>query len=239
MAFYIAGNDFIRLRKEFYKIMEQEKTAMSWLVRPQGLPEIVRSCSKCGCKTRFLCSGLFRVNGQKKKLDVWLIYKCHKCDTKWNMEIMSRVHADEMGRELFEGFTSNSYALAFRYAFDVPTLNRNKAEVCYDSVGFAVEGSSIDLSDAAVKNIKLALIPEHSMAVKVTKVLRQKLEVSSAALARIIEAGGILCEDVKDIGKARLKKRIELELKPQIIRQVLSESKQEKAGSEELLSEAM
>ncbi|MED1874141.1 DUF1062 domain-containing protein [Brevibacillus borstelensis] len=39
-------------------------------------PPAIKYCKKCGKKTEYVCSGLFRVNAQCKYLDIWLIYKC-------------------------------------------------------------------------------------------------------------------------------------------------------------------
>ncbi|WP_243015095.1 DUF1062 domain-containing protein, partial [Brevibacillus borstelensis] len=50
-------------------------------------PPAIKYCKKCGKKTEYVCSGLFRVNAQCKYLDIWLIYKCSNCDSTWNMTI--------------------------------------------------------------------------------------------------------------------------------------------------------
>jgi len=55
-------------------------------------PPAIKHCKKCGRKTEYVCSGLFRVNAQRKYLDIWLIYKCSDCDCTWNMTIYSRIN---------------------------------------------------------------------------------------------------------------------------------------------------
>ena len=62
-----------------------------WKIEPLGLPLVLRHCKKCGKTAEFICSGQFRVNAQRKYLDIWLIYKCAKCDTTWNAAVYSRV----------------------------------------------------------------------------------------------------------------------------------------------------
>ena len=47
-----------------------------WEVQYQTPPPAVRYCKKCGSQKEFVSSGQFRVNAQRKYLDVWLIYKC-------------------------------------------------------------------------------------------------------------------------------------------------------------------
>ena len=62
-----------------------------WKIECAGLPTAERHCKKCGAWRAFECSGCFRVNAQKRMLDVWLIYKCPECDDTWNMTVLSRV----------------------------------------------------------------------------------------------------------------------------------------------------
>lgn len=60
-----------------------------WFVEPSSPPLYKRNCSKCKKTTLFYSSDNFRINGQKKNLDVWLIYKCQNCDNTWNIDILS------------------------------------------------------------------------------------------------------------------------------------------------------
>ena len=74
-----------------------------WKIEPLGLPLVLRHCKKCGKTSEFSCSGQFRVNAQRKYLDIWLIYKCAKCDTTWNAAVYSRVSPQALNANLLEG----------------------------------------------------------------------------------------------------------------------------------------
>ena len=89
----------------------------------------VRYCKKCGRKSRFLCTGLFRVNANRKCLDIWLIYKCASCDTTWNSTIYSRIAPQSISPVLLEKFHANDSELAGEYAMDVALLRKNGARV--------------------------------------------------------------------------------------------------------------
>lgn len=65
---------------------------ITWEVEYISRLPVIRYCKKCGKKTEYICSGLFRVNAQHKYLDIWLIYKCSNCDSTWNSTIYSRVN---------------------------------------------------------------------------------------------------------------------------------------------------
>jgi len=79
-------------------------------------PSRPRHCSKCKKTSRFVCSGKFRVNANGKHLDVWLIYRCERCNTTWNQEIFARVKPSRIDKELYQAFLNNDYELAMRYA---------------------------------------------------------------------------------------------------------------------------
>ena len=91
-------------------------------------PIVIRHCKKCGTKSEFASSGLFRVNAQRKSLDVWLIYNCIKCKTTWNLTVKSRVAPGAIPAELLRGFHENNTDLAMIYATDKALIKRNGAE---------------------------------------------------------------------------------------------------------------
>ena len=47
---------------------------VTWRVVPLHTPRVIRRCSRCDTTRNFACTEKFRVNAQKRLLDVWLIY---------------------------------------------------------------------------------------------------------------------------------------------------------------------
>ena len=86
---------------------------------------VVHKCGPCGKKMTFISTRRFRVNANKNKLDVWLIYQCKKCKHTLNIPIYERVSPQKIPKELYEGFLANDEELALRYAAD-PALFKNK-----------------------------------------------------------------------------------------------------------------
>ena len=43
-----------------------------WEIQFLSLPHILKHCKKCGKKMAFTCSEQFRINAQRKYLDIWL-----------------------------------------------------------------------------------------------------------------------------------------------------------------------
>ena len=77
---------------------------------------LVKNCPKCRKKTAFICSGKFRINAQKKLLDIWLIYKCSVCGKTWKASVFSRLAVASMPTKLLERFQNNDPDLAEYYA---------------------------------------------------------------------------------------------------------------------------
>ncbi|MFR1637772.1 MAG: DUF1062 domain-containing protein, partial [Eggerthellaceae bacterium] len=98
-----------------------------WRVEATAAPVALRPCGTCGADAEFAPTGLFRVNAQKKRLDVWLIYRCATCGSVWNSAVISRGRPGSIDREELERFTGNDPVMALWCALDVGLLRRNGA----------------------------------------------------------------------------------------------------------------
>ncbi len=183
-----------------------------WRARPESLPRVIKYCGRCGCKTPFYCSNSFRVNAQKKTLDVWLIYKCEVCDATWNMEIFSRVSPHAMKRELYEGFLKNNAGLAARYASDASVLAKNRAEADFDALAFIVEGELPGEGEEA------EIVLTCDFGARLDKLLAQKLNLSRSAVQKLMETGGIRIADgtAKSMKNLRVKGSVNLTLSGEV-----------------------
>ncbi|MEL7602018.1 MAG: DUF1062 domain-containing protein [Bacillota bacterium] len=167
-----------------------------WDVRILGTPAVNRKCGKCGCG-RFVSSGRFRVNANGSRIDVWLIFKCEHCNATWNMEILSRVKADSISRELYSRFLDNDEALALQYALDGEALCRSGAAADADALTLEIYGELPAGGDAQV-----IIKPVVALPVSVVRVIAQRLGISLSAVRRIEDAG--LLEYTGSIRKAKL-----------------------------------
>ena len=77
-----------------------------WRVRPAHSPRVLRRCPGCDVTRPFASSGRFRVNGQKRRLDVWLIYKCVHCDATWNRTVLERVTPESIDPARYQQLVS-------------------------------------------------------------------------------------------------------------------------------------
>ncbi len=168
-------------------------------------PTADRYCKRCGKKTEFVSSGLFRVNAQKKSLDVWLIYKCDICDTTWNLPVLSRVSPQSIPADMLNRFHRNDAGLAVRCAADTAAVKRNGGEP--RQATFEVTGES----DVFSKPTRIHLVTEYALELKVSAVVCEKLGISKSEFKRLCDAGKLLCVSGQDIYKCKLNGTIQLE----------------------------
>lgn len=176
-----------------------------WVIKPKTTPIIIRNCSKCGPSSKFICSGNFRINANGKNMDVWLIYKCSKCDTTWNMEILSRVKPQQIDPLLYQSFAKNDFEAAMQYAFNQNVMNRNKAVVSYEEVSYIVEKSN--LNDP---NYALEIVSQYDFGLRLDKLLGEELGLSRTKIKELFEMSRIISDEMKLTAKSKIKDIIKI-----------------------------
>ena len=83
---------------------------------------VIHRCGGCGKKMPFVSTRRFRVNANKNKLDIWLIYQCRRCRHTLNIPIYERVSPRKISAELYEKFLANDEDLAMQYGCDAAWL---------------------------------------------------------------------------------------------------------------------
>lgn len=175
-----------------------------WNIKYDSTPAVIHYCKKCSKKTEYISSGQFRVNANRKYLDIWLIYKCNHCDTTWNATIYSRINPQSISRELLEGFHNNDEALSREYAMNTELLGRNGVEV--QSPSYTIQGDDF----AVTEPIELHIRSEYHFPIKVSAILREKLNLSQSELLKLIEHGKIDHVPKQGLRKLKLNKSITL-----------------------------
>ncbi|MGM0123763.1 hypothetical protein IGI37_001137 [Enterococcus sp. AZ194] len=148
-------------------------------------PTILLYCKKCGQDEEFICSDCFRINAQKKFLDVWLIYNCAKCKTSWNSTILSRIHTNKIDAKDLQLFQENSVTLSRKYGSDKEVLKRNGVKM--QTIAYEVIGESFFLDESVRLQINYAFPVD----VKLATILKDKLELSNSELKQYVRKGGI------------------------------------------------
>lgn len=156
-------------------MIQNQSNVVIWDVRCSP-PKVMRHCKKCGGKTEYISSGQFRINAQRKSLDIWLIYKCEHCNTTWNNTIYTRISPQQVGTALLERFHNNDENLAMQYAMEIHRLYKNGAEVIMPD--FEINGAPISLTEAVVLKIN----SQYSLPLKILSILKKQLGFPGGSL---------------------------------------------------------
>lgn len=162
---------------------------VTWNISPVGYQLICKRCPSCHGQQDFIPSGAFRINSQKKRLDVWSIYKCVRCAHTWNISLFSRLPVSKIKPQLYARLIANDKSAVLAYSHDLQILRRNGA-LLSGSPEFVVDEhwrSSLIRSAWVWVHIK----PERAFHASLLAVLRQQLRLSGCEIRKRIDAGEI------------------------------------------------
>lgn len=176
---------------------------VTWTVTLVGYQRIAKRCPSCSIKRDFTPSGAFRVNSQKKVLDVWIIYKCTHCDYTWNISLFSRLHVNKIDRELYHRLMINDAVTVQHFASDIAMLKRNNAELS-GRPDFNVQ-ERWPVSITAHPRVRVSVRISRSFQVSLLSILKQQLMLSAGEIQRRVEAGQISGVTMKMLKSRKLK----------------------------------
>jgi len=162
--------------------------AECWLVTPAAPPRLIRHCPGCRETKAFVCAESFRVNAQKKIVDVWLNYRCERCDEIWKCPVLARVAVSSVGADRLDAFFRDDPDMVRRHAFDEKRLNRLRVEA---STAVEVRRSPRP-SGAPFASLSIRFDVPLPCAIRLDRLLAGELCVSRAELHRLCANGGLL-----------------------------------------------
>lgn len=182
------------------------ETTITWKVKVKNTPLLIKKCSHCD-SDRFYCSDKFRMNAQKKNIDVWLIYRCVKCDNTCNLTLLSRNKPDLIDKTLFHSFSMNDKDTAWKYAFSTEMERKNNLRLDYGSVEYEVipNTSLEDLLNLSNEVIKIHIKYEFEFDLKLSSLIRRCFSLSANQVKRMFEDGIITISGNKPPQKHKVK----------------------------------
>lgn len=182
------------------------ETTITWKVKVKNTPLLIKKCSHCD-SDRFYCSDKFRMNAQKKNIDVWLIYRCVKCDNTCNLTLLSRSKPDLIDKTLFHSFSMNDKDTAWKYAFSTEMERKNNLRLDYGSVEYEVipNTSLEDLLNLSNEVIKIHIKYEFEFDLKLSSLIRRCFSLSANQVKRMFENGIITISGNKPPQKHKVK----------------------------------
>lgn len=182
------------------------ETTITWEVKVKNTPLLIKKCSHCD-SDRFYCSDKFRMNAQKKNIDVWLIYRCVKCDNTCNLTLLSRSKPDLIDKTLFHSFSMNDKDTAWKYAFSTEMERKNNLRQDYGSVEYEVipDTSLEDLLNLSNEVIKIHIKCKFEFDLKLSSLIRRCFSLSANQVKRMFEDGMITISSNKPLQKYKVK----------------------------------
>ncbi|MFP3833618.1 DUF1062 domain-containing protein [Chryseobacterium sp. SIMBA_028] len=138
------------------------------------------------------------MNAQKKNIDIWLIYRCVKCNNRYNMTLFSRIRTESISKDLFNKLSENNTDLAWEYAFSHELRRRNNAEADIDSVEYEIQYTDISIEELANSDneiITFKINCPFDFNLRMSTVIRSCLQISSSKLNQLIESQSILVHE--------------------------------------------
>lgn len=156
---------------------------------------VVHKCGHCGKKMTFISTRRFRVNANKNKLDVWLIYQCEKCRHTLNLSIYERRSVSSIPREEYRLFLGNDERLAQQYGRDIQLFGRNRAEVDFEGLRYRLEIMR-DVTERAEGGPQIKLLAHNPCGMKLRpeRQIAELLGVSGSQAKRMLREGEIEME---------------------------------------------
>lgn len=180
----------------------------TWEVVALTTPLIKKKCNKCNRNSLFYCSDKFRLNSQKKYIDVWLIYRCHDCDTTYNLTILSRTKPDMIDKILLQKFMENDENLAWQYAFDSDIVKRNNVEPDYSQKEYNIIKEELSLSqmiETGSDFIEFEIKLNHNLPLKLSQIIKTGLDISTSRLDKMLSIGIISVQPIGTSQKQKVK----------------------------------
>ncbi len=179
-----------------------------WTVTPSTTPLYMRHCRKCKKQRPYYCSEKFRINAQKKTVDIWMIYKCTKCDNTCNIDIYSRLNPKAVDSEEYLNFQSNDAETAWKYAFSQDVIRANKIVADYSQIEYMLGGNIMDLEEIARQEeelIDFVIKTRYSLDLDLSYVIRKNLNISLSQMEAMLSEGILSIQPQGPVRKTKIK----------------------------------
>ena len=182
------------------------ETTFTWEIKVKNCPLLIKKCSHCD-SDRFYCSDKFRMNDQKKNIDVWLIYRCVKCDNTCNLTLVSRSKPDLIDKSLFHSFSVNDKEAAWQYAFSAELERKNNMKLDYGSVEYEVISSISpeDIQNLSDEVISIRIKCDFDFNLKLSSLVRRCLSLSANQVKRLFEQNAISTSASQPLQKQKVR----------------------------------
>jgi hypothetical protein len=163
------------------------RATTQWLVRPTDFPTIRRRCRTCP-STQYRTQGRFRVNANRKLLDVWLLALCVQCGQTVKLTVLERVPVRSIKPTMLGGFHDNAPMLAAKLLADPQLAHRNGIVLDWTDA-WTLETSPVELPKGDILDVSVHFAQR--IPIGVTTLIATGMGLSRAEVTKRIAAGRI------------------------------------------------
>ena len=106
--------------------MPHPPLAVTWRLRRTRLPRILHHCANCTVPSTFEPTGRFRVNANRKLLDVWLLLSCGTCGRSLKATVVERSAVRSISPALLRRYQRNDPLLVAEVLLAPSFRRRNR-----------------------------------------------------------------------------------------------------------------
>ncbi|WP_042146073.1 DUF1062 domain-containing protein [Paucisalibacillus sp. EB02] len=154
----------------------------------QETPKVIRNCRNCKRSTEYYCSDKFRVNANRKLVDIWLIYKCIHCENTWNYPIYSRVHVSRLDPILHQKYMNNDKETIWYHAFQSGKLQK-LCDAVNQEINYEIKKDKFDLVS---NEVTINICCKYDFGLRIDKLLAEIVGISRSQVKKQVQAGMLL-----------------------------------------------
>jgi len=159
---------------------------------PSEAVSVFKFCSRCNGRRCFRCTYKFRVNANRKLVDVWLLFNCIRCDQTARLPVIERVPASRIGRTSLRAFEDNDRQHAVAAASDRTLLRR--AGFSLEPQRPVINGLMLTVEDIGERaGHTRALVIFRGPEVALERVLAAQMPVSRRQARRLLRLAAVRC----------------------------------------------
>ena len=152
-----------------------------WRVLPLAVPPLAASCPHCRASDRFASAGRFRVNANQARLDVWLLYRCERCDHTLKRRLLRREPVGAIAKDRLAAYLRDDPDLARAHAFEVPLA---------EPLPYRVAREPLD----PARGVRARIVQPFPCRLRWDRFLARELAVSRTQVARAWRTGDVAIE---------------------------------------------
>jgi len=178
------------VQREIVRVLSRRAPTLAW------------PCAKCHRTGIFECTELFRANANGKLVDIWLIYRCRRCDDTKKLTVVERTPVRRLPAGLLDAAQGNDPVVARRFTRNLALIRTNGVAVA-EGDDWECIGPAHPLLDRP-GGVELAMEFPEPLLVRLDDLLAGALAVSRSRLRKLVETGSVAVCNPGRLGALRL-----------------------------------